>query len=57
MLMNELKSKKMKHRGRKDAIVRVHARAALAELHAITKQFVDPGMKRPAAVFLSSHFS
>lgn len=55
--MNELKSKKMKHRGRKDAIVRVHARAALAELHAITKQFVDPGMKRPAAVFLSSHFS
>lgn len=40
-----------------DAIVRVHARAALAELHAITKQFMDPGMKRPAAVFLSSHFS
>lgn len=40
-----------------DEIVRVHARAALGELHTITKQFMDPGMKRPAAVFLPSHFS
>ena len=39
-----------------DEVLRVHARAALGELNAITRQFMQPALKRPASVFLPSHF-
>jgi hypothetical protein len=38
-----------------DEVVRIHARAALGELNAVVRAFMQPGRKLPAGVFLPSH--